>query len=221
MLRRSLLVIAAVVFPLGVGVFVSTPASASIPTVTANGSATCTNLSGAIHFNPPLFNTATSTSETTTIKVKLNSLASGCSTTATNLAGGGSLYGIASATLTTSSNACSGLATSLPVSLKIAWHYKNPSTAVTLDKLVPTTVSLSGFDVLTNAASEPGFDLPQDTGGTSNATGSFAGTSSTANAFAGKTISFITTKCGSSTGLTALKLGGAGTASDPSESITG
>jgi hypothetical protein len=129
------------------------------------------------------------------------------------------------ATLTTtttnnSANACSGLETSRAVTLTISWHYKS-SAGVTLAKVTPSTVSFSGFDVLVHGASEPGFDLPQDSGGTSTATGSFAGTSSAANAFAKKTISFITTKCGSSTGLTALPLGGPGTATDPSQAVTG
>lgn len=82
-------------------------------------------------------------------------------------------------------------------------------------------MTFSGFDVLTNALVEPGFDLPQDTGGTTTATGSFAGTGSQANIFATKTITFIQGKCGSSTGMTALPLGGAGTATDPSQSVTG
>jgi hypothetical protein len=182
-------------------------------------------LGGAIHFNPPLFNTGTSNTEAASVKVKLNALSAGCSTTATNLPPGGILFGLAAATLTTtttnnSANACAGLATSQAVSLKISWHYKN-SAGVTLAKLIPTTVSFSGFDVLANGASEPGFDLPQDAAGTATATGSFAGSSSDANAFAGKNITYITTKCGSSTGLTALKLGGAGTVSDPSQAIAG
>lgn len=227
MLRKSLLAIAAVIIPMGVGIVVAatTPAAASVPTITANGSATCTSLSGVIHFNPPLFNTGTSNTETATIKVKLNNLSAGCSTTATNLPAGGILYGSSAATLTTttsnnSANACASLGTSQAVSLTTKWHYKN-SSGVTLAKLTPSTVGFSGFDVLVNGASEPGFDLPQDSGGTSTATGSFAGSSSDANAFAGKPVSFITAKCGSSTGLTALKLGGAGTATDPSQSITG
>jgi hypothetical protein len=219
---------AALAFPLGAGIIVATtttPAGAAVPVITANGSATCSTLKGAIHFNPPLFNTGTSNSETASIKVKLNSSSGGCSTTATNLPAGGILYGIASSSLTTTStdnsaNACAGLGTSQATTQTITWHYKS-SAGVTLAKLTPTTVTFSGFDVLTNALVEPGFDLPQDTGGTTTATGSFAGTGSQANIFATKTITFITGKCGTSTGMTALPLGGAGTATDPSQSITG
>ncbi len=228
MLRRLLIVGAAVAFPLGAGIVVATsatPAAGSVPTITANGSVTCTTLAGVIHFNPPLLNTGTSNTETATIKVKLNNSTASCSTTATNLPAGGILYGLASSSLTTnttdnSANACASLGTSQATVQTIKWHYKS-SAGVTLAKLTPTTVTFSGFDVLTNASVEPGFDLPQDTGGTTTATGSFAGTSSTANVFASKTISFITAKCAKSTGLAALTLGGPGTASDPSETVTG
>ena len=103
--------------------------------------------------------------------------------------------------------------------MTIAWHYKNSSGA-TLAKLPSTTVGFSGFDSTVNGASEPGFDLPQDSGGTSPSTGSFSG-SADMNTYAGKTSSFVSTKCGSSTGLTALKLGGAGTGADPSQASIG
>lgn len=228
MLRRLLITGAALAFPLGVGIIVgtsTTPAGASVPVITANGSATCSTLKGAIHFNPPLFNTGTSNSETASIKVKLNSLSGGCSTTANNLPAGGILYGLAKSTLNTvstnnSANACAGLATSVATTQTITWHYKS-SAGVTLAKLTPTTVTFSGFDVLFNSLNEPGFDLPQDSGGTTSATGSFAGTGSQANIFATKTIAFIQKKCGESTGMTVLPLGGAGTATDPSQSIAG
>jgi len=228
MFRRLLLMGAAMALTLGTGTLVvvsSTPASASVPVITANGIATCSTLAGAIHFNPPLFNTGTSNTETSTIKVKLNKLTAGCSTTATNLPAGGILYGKATSTITTttadnSANACGGLATSRSTTQTVTWHYKN-SAGVTLAKLTPTTVTFSGFDVLFNGIGEPGFDLPQDTAGTATATGSFAGSSSTANVFATKTTSFITTKCGKSTGLTTLPLGGPGTVADPSQSVTG
>jgi hypothetical protein len=228
MFRRLLLMGAALALTLGAGTLVvvsSTPGAASVPVITANGSATCSTLSGSIHFSPALFNTGTSNTETTTIKVKLNKLTAGCSTTATNLPAGGILYGLATSHIVTtttdnSANACGGLATSRSTTLTTAWHYKN-SAGVTLAKLTPTTVTFSGFDVLTNGGNEPGFDLPQDTGGTTTATGSFAGSSSMANTFANKTITQIAAKCGSSTGLTALSLGGPGTVADPSQSVTG
>jgi hypothetical protein len=228
MFRRLLLMGAALALTLGTGTLVavsSTPAAASVPVITANGSATCSTLSGAIHFNPALFDTGTSNTEATTITVKLDSLSAGCSTTATNLPAGGILYGTATSHITTtttdnSANACSGLATSRSTTLTVTWHYKS-SAGVTLAKLTPTTTTFSGFDVLVNGSGEPGFDLPQDTGGTSTTTGSFAGSSSASNVFATKTTGFITTKCGKSTGLATLPLGGPGTAADPSQSVTG
>ena len=201
------------------------PFKGPIKVITANGSATCSTLMGAVHFNPPLFTTGTSNTETATIRVRLNGLSGGCLTNATNLPVGGILYGIAtSSPITTTSdlsaNSCAGLGTSRATTLTITWHYKN-SAGVTLAKLTPTTVTFSGFDGLTNGLLEPGFDLPQDSGGTATATGSFAGTSSQANVFATKTSSFITKRCGTSTGLASLPLGGPGTATDPSQSITG
>ena len=205
----------------GYASFYVSPFQAVGKVITANGSATCTTLKGAV----AVVTTGTSDSEAATARVKLNSLSGGCSTTATNLPAGGILYGIATSspiTITSdlSANSCAGLGTSQATTLTITWHYKN-SAGVTLAKLTPTTVTFSGFDGLTNGLLEPGFDLPQDSGGTTTATGSFAGTSSQANVFPTQAISRVTKKCGSSTGLTALPLGGPGTATDPTQSITG
>ena len=59
--------------------------------------------------------------------------------------------------MTSSANSCAGLGTSQATTLTITWHYKN-SAGVTLAKLTPTTVTFSGFDVLTNGFLEPGFE---------------------------------------------------------------
>ncbi len=164
MIRRVVVTVAAIALVLGIGmVTAASPAGASVPTIIANGSATCTNLGGVVHFTPPLFAAGTSNTESASFTVNLNSLSSGCSTTATNLPAGGILYGKVTATLTTtttdnSANSCASLGTSHPLSMTIAWHYKN-SSGMTLAKLPSTTVSFSGLDSPTNSASEPGYAL--------------------------------------------------------------
>ena len=114
MFRRIVITGAVLAFPLGTGTVVATsvtPSGASVPFITANGSVTCTTLKGAVHYNPPLFYSGTSNTETMTLKVKLNSFSATCSTTATNLPPGGILYGSATSSRTTTStnnsaNAC-------------------------------------------------------------------------------------------------------------------
>jgi len=224
MMKKLCICTAVLALPLAlVTVIGGTPATGSTPTITANGTVTCTTLGGKIGFSPALHTTGTSNTETSTIKVKLT----GCSATSTNLPAGGIIRGTATSTVTTtttdnSANACGGLATSRTTVQTIAWTDKS-SGGVTLAKLTKTVATFSGFDVLVNNSSEPGFDLPQDSGGTAGATGSFvggdAGSSSEANIFAKKTLSQITAACGTSTGLVKLPLGGPGTATDPSHSV--
>jgi hypothetical protein len=201
------------------------PAGGSVPVITANGTVTCTTLGGKISFSPALHNTGTSNTETATVHVSLK----GCSRTSTNLPAGSIIKGVSTSKLVTTStndsaNACAGLATSRASTQTAVWHDKN-SAGVTLAKLTNSTTHFSGFDILTNGSSEPGFDLPQDSGGTASGSGSFAGTdagaSSEANVFGKKTIAQITAACGTTTGLVSLPVGGPGTAADPSHSHVG
>jgi hypothetical protein len=207
-----------------IGLIGTVPASA-VPVITANGTITCTALGGKISFVPPLFNTGTSNTETSTVHVTLR----GCSSTATNLPAGSIITGtstskVVTTTTNNSANACSGLATSRATTQGAVWKDKN-SAGVTLAKLTGTTTNFSGFDIVTNGSSEPGFDLPQDTGGTASASGSFVGTdagaASTANVFAKKTAAQIAALCGSALGMAKLPVGGPGTAADPSMSHSG
>ena len=232
MFRRIVITGAVLAFPLGAGTVVATsvtPSGASVPFITANGSVTCTTLKGAVHYNPPLFYSGTSNTETMTLKVKLNSFSATCSTTATNLPPGGILYGSATSSRTTTStnnsaNACAALAEAFPLKWTIVWHYKS-SAGVTLAKLTPTTVPFFDFATLTNDLQELGFDLPSDAGPhpQATATGSFAGLPSDANVFATKTATSLVTKCATATspGLKAMPLGGPGTPSYPSHLIAG
>jgi len=207
-----------------IGVVGATPAAAVV-TITANGTVTCTSLGGKIAFSPALHTVGTTNSDTSTVSVKL----AGCSTTSTNLPAGSIITGKATSTIVTtttdnSANACAGLATSRATVQTISWTDKS-SGGVTLAKLTKTVVSFSGFDILVNGSSDPGFDLSKDSGGTASATGSFLGSdggaSSEANIFAKKTTTQITTSCGTATGLASLALGAAGTVADPSHSVAG
>lgn len=227
MLKKLSIGAAVLALPLTIiGVVGVSPAVGSVPVITANGSVTCTTLGGKIGFSPALHATGTTNSDTATVAVTL----AGCTPTSTNLPAGSIIKGKASSTLTTtttnnSANACGGLTTSRAVKLTVKWSDKN-SSGVKLATLTNTVISFSGFDApVVNGVGQPGFDLAQDSGGTASATGSFVGTdagaSSQANVFGKKTLSQLGKACGSATGLTALPVGGAGTLSDPSESVSG
>jgi hypothetical protein len=219
---------AASALALGMAVMVGvSSAGATLPTITANGTINCATVGGKISFTPPIESTGDSNSETAAIAASLKA----CTFTSTNLPTGSILSGKATTSITTttvdnSANACAGLGTSRATVLTIKWVDKN-SAGTALAHVVASTVSFSGFDVLANGLSEPGFDLPQDSGGTASASGSFTGTdsgaSSESNVFAKKTIAQIATSCSSETtdGLVKLPVGGVGTASDPSHALVG
>ena len=226
MLKKLGVSAAVLALPLAfVGVIGVTPAVGVVPVITANGTVTCTKLVGKITFVPALHTTGTANKEVSTIKVTL----AGCTTTSTNLPAGSIIKGTATSKITTittdkSANACAGLGTSRATVQTVVWTDKK-STGVTLATLTKTVAHYSGFDVLSNSLSEPGFDLPQDSGGTASATGSFvgsdAGASSQANIFGKKTATQLGTSCNAGTGLASLLLGAAGTTADPSQSISG
>jgi hypothetical protein len=187
----------------------------NIPTVTANGSVSCgsdngttatSGITGTITFVPPLKNGGTS-HETTSVKIKLKP----CTPTGnTNLPAGGKLKGKVSQSISspTSTNNCTGLATSAPESLVIKWTYKNTA-GVALANVNPTTVNYSGYT--TNSASNPpwagssnnaGFQLP-GSGGTATGTGSFAtggGAASVAEAYLSHTAAQIAVLCAGTNG---------------------
>jgi hypothetical protein len=227
MIRKLLLVAAAVTLPLGmVTILGASSSSASAPPVVATGTVNCTTLSGKIAFVPPLTTAGNSNTETATVGVKL----SGCTPSVTSDLGTGAIItGKAVSTVVTTTtnntaNSCAGLATSVAQTQTVKWKDKN-SSGVVLEKLAPSTVHFSGFDVVSGGASNSGFDLPQDSGGTASVAsgGSFAGSdngaTSEANAFTVDTTAQIGALC--STGVAKLKLGGVGAGSDPSHSFTG
>jgi len=187
----------------------------NIPTVTANGTATCGSpgssaISGTITFSPPLKLGGTSP-EVTTVNIKEKP----CTTTATNLRAGGKLKGKVKQSISsgTSTNSCTGLTTSAPETLTVKWTWKNTA-GVALDNVNPTTISFSGYNIVSSTnppwttSGDEGFQLPGNGsggGGTSSGTGSFLGTdggaSSTAEAFLGLTAAQLSSDCSSSGGL--------------------
>jgi hypothetical protein len=189
----------------------------NIPTVTANGTASCGNatsgtngISGTITFTPPLKNGGTA-SEVTSVKIKEKD----CSTTATNLPHGGTLKGKVKQSISspTSTNSCTGLETSAPETLTVKWKWVNAS-GVALAIVKPTVISFSGYNIVSSTnppwtvSGDEGFQLPGNGsggGGTSSATGSFVGTdagaSSTAVAYLGLTAATLAADCASSGGL--------------------
>jgi hypothetical protein len=227
-MKKLLLASVVVAMPLGmVAVGAATDAGASIPTITADGTMNCSVVGGAIKFSPALHSVGTANSDTTTVASTL----SGCTPSGnTNLKAGSVVTGKVGSVVTTtttdnSANSCGGLATPKAQTLTVKWTSK--VAGVVVQKLTNTVITFSSFDAVFNGTVNPGFDLPGDTGGTASATstssfqGSDGGASSTSNAFAKLTAAKLGAKCGSSIGLTALPLGAAGTAADPSASFAG
>ncbi len=188
-----------------------------IPTVTANGTASCGNattgasgLKGTITFTPPLKLGGTSP-EVTSVKIKEKP----CTTTATNLPGAGILKGKVKQSISsgTSTNSCTGLTTSAPETLTVKWSWKN-SAGVALANVTSTTLSFSGYNIVSSTnppwatANDEGFQLPGNGsggGGTVSGTGSFLGTdtggSSTAVAYLNLTATQLSNDCASAGGL--------------------
>jgi len=227
-MKKLLIAAVVVAMPLGmVAVANATEAGASPPTIQADGTIHCTTIGGAVKFSPADHTTGTTNTENTSIAAKMT----GCTVSgSTNLAAGSVVTGKASSTIVTTStdnsaNSCGGLSAGKPQTLTIAWTSK--VAGVVVQKLKSSTVSFNGFDAVFNGSGDAGFDLPGDTGGTASATptssflGGDNGASSDSNVFGKLSISVLTGKCNSLTGLTALPLGGAGTVLDPSGSTVG
>lgn len=189
---------AAIGLPLTAAAMVAgtTVASASGTPITANGTITCTKLSGTIKFKPPLVNGG-SASETTTATIT----ESGCTDTATNLPAGTVVTGSVKSTLSSagSTNSCASLATSEPESLAVKWSGKSGKSTVSI---AGSTVSFSGYNVVANSKHDEGFQLPGNGsggGGTSSVSGSFAGSdggaSSSALVYSTSTASTLAGDC--------------------------
>jgi len=192
--RLSLLV------PLGIVAVLATACSSSPsaapPTTTltlANGEVTCTNITGALTFSPPL-TTKGGSAESTAITLT----ASGCTTTGSNVT---AVTGATeSTTITSATNSCTGLLTSRALTINIGWK---PST------IRPSVLTFSGYAGTSSSAGDVGFALP-DKGGNAKVTGSFSGadhgSGSTATALSDQTGTQLLAACGSTAGLTSIQV---------------
>lgn len=195
-LRLSLLVPLGVVATLATACSSSSSPSAAPPTTTftlASGEVTCTNITGALTFSPPL-TTKGGSAESTVIALT----AAGCSTQGSNVP---TVTGAAeSTTISSATNSCTGLLTSRALTIHIAW---TPST------IRPSVLTFSGYGGTSSSSGDVGFALPSH-GGTAKVTGSFSGTDhgagSTATAISSQTGTQLLAACGSSAGLTSIQV---------------
>jgi hypothetical protein len=108
--------------------------------------------------------------------------------------------GTASATISNTTNSCTSLITSRPLTINITWA---PATTH------PSVLSFSGYGGTTGTAGGEGFKLP-GTGDTAKVTGSFSGSdhgaSSTAVAVSGQSTTQLLAACGSAAGLTSIQV---------------
>lgn len=158
---------------------------------TATGAITCTHLAGRLTFLPPLRDKGTVT-EVTTISLQ----ASGCTTSGSNVP---DVTGsVASGTITSPTNSCTGLLTSRALSIHITWA---PST------IRASVLTFSGYRGASSVSGGEGFALP-NAGGTAKVTGSFSGSdqgaASSAETYSDQTATQLLTACSSSAGLTSL-----------------
>ncbi len=193
-LRLSLLV------PLGLPAILATACSSSPsaapPTTTltlATGEVTCTDITGALTFSPPL-TTKGGSAESTAITLT----AGRCTTKGSNVT---TVTGATeSATITSATNSCTGLLTSRALTINIAW---NPTT------IRPSVLTFSGYAGTSSSAGDVGFALPSS-GGDAKVTGSFSGADhgagSTATALSSQTGTQLLAACASSAGLTSVQV---------------
>ena len=237
MIRKLLVVAAAVAMPLGmVAVVGSTPAGA-VPLVVANGTIDCTIITGSVNFTPKLVTPGTVGIETISYKMVLK----GCTTTATNLLGGaanlhtitGHAYGVYvyNTGLALTANDCNSFPISKPLALTVKWT--DHVGLVVPDHIGPSAVTFNGYDAVYNTdpaipgpASFPGIDLPTDgVGAVAGVVGSFAdgdfGATSDSNVFVQKNAAWFIAKCAPNIGVPNVALGHAGSLGDPSNFYLG
>jgi len=172
----------------------SPKASPTTTTLTlATGGVTCTDITGSLTFTPPLTTKGT-TAESTAISLR----AGACTPVGSNVS---SLTGgTASATISSTSNSCTGLLNSRTLAIDITWA---PAT------IHPSVLTFSGYGGTTGTAGGEGFKLP-NTGGGAKVTGSFSGSDhgagSTAVTLSDQTATQLLAACGSSAGLTSIQV---------------
>ncbi len=151
----------AFLLPLGLVAGLATSCSSSphvATVVVATGGVTCNSITGALTFTPPL-TTKGGSAESTAITLN----ATGCATSGSNVSK--VTRGTASATITDTSNACTGLLNSRPITVNITW---TPAT------IHPSVLTFSGYAGSTGSGGDLGFTLPKS-GDTAKVIGSFPG----------------------------------------------
>jgi hypothetical protein len=181
----------AFLLPLGLVAVLATGCSSSphvATVVVATGGVTCNSITGALTFAPPL-TTKGGSAESTAITLN----ATGCATSGSNVSK--VTRGTASATITDTSNACTGLLNSRPITVDITW---TPATTH------PSVLTFSGYAGSTGSGGDLGFTLPKS-GDTAKVIGSFSGADhgagSTSTAFSDQSGTQLLNACGSSAGL--------------------
>lgn len=199
LIRKLVLVSAALALPVAwaVTAVAPGPAGAVTPPV-APGTNYCSTVTGTVTFNPAM--TLNGSSSVTTETATIAATATKCKVSK----GVAPTKGTTTAKIVTKgpkANACTGLATSRPVALGVAWTH-TPAIA-------NSTVSFPGYTVVQNKAGDEGFSLPKS-GQKSTVTGSYPGTdsghTSTALVYTTKTESQLAAAC--ATGLKSLTIGG-------------
>lgn len=200
MRRVILALVASFVVTLALPLAVALPTgSASAANPPAPGTNTCTHITGKITFTPPLTLTGNANSEV----AKTTTTSTGCSVSV----GTPPTKGVTHSTITKTStnntaNACTGLATSVPVTEHVVWTHT--------PLIANSTVKFSGLMSATEPVSgDAGFTLP-NTGGTASVTGSYPGAdhgkTSTATVYTNMTATQIGALCSSATGVASLKI---------------
>ena len=170
--------------------------SASAALKTATGTITCTTLKGSVTFTPPLKLVGTPSVTTETAKVTVT--AKGCTTSGSNIPIVSK--GVATAKIITTgpgANAFTSLMTSKPITFKVLWYKGTAQIAK------PSTIMMSGYDIVLGTGGVARFSFPKASGGSSLVTGgSFAGlTHSSASAYTALTQAQLGAKAATSTGL--------------------
>ena len=203
MIRKMLVIAAAVAMPVSVIAATAGPAAAVTKVNATNYTVTCTAIAATATFSPKLTNTATAASPE---KTKIAGSVTKC--TATPTTGGAAVKlskGTVSGTITnaSSTHTCAGLTTPTTEtgSLKVTWTTIPAGTLLTATSTAfPTTVT-GGAGGNGRATFTIAF---------SHVTGSFqgsdSGASSTSDAQTTTTAASIFTTCGKSTGLTSIKI---------------
>jgi hypothetical protein len=190
--RRIIIGVGALLLPLSVvGAIGAGPAFAKGSTAQP-GTISCNSIKGSFKFNPPLFTTATSSSETVTVK----STVTGCTT-----AGGGLTpkKGSNAVTSSFSSNGCAAVLEGAAKSQTITTKWAPGTIAPSVVTFPPPKSTTSPITITYGGAG---------TTGTGSYLGSDSGASSTVTIDIAGTVASLTATCGGKKGLKGLTITG-------------